>query len=76
MTATSEQQLTLPEARAYLLERARERGVTLEVYGERTNATSIRAFEGDVSEFKLSARQGVAAGPGPISRGSRGATPR
>ncbi|WP_027459815.1 TldD/PmbA family protein [Deinococcus murrayi] len=60
MTAATQQQLTLPEARAYLLSRARERGVTLEVYGERTNATSIRAFGGDVSEFKLSARQGVA----------------
>lgn len=59
MTA-AEQQLSLKGARAYLLDRARERGVTLEVYGERGTSTSVKAFGGDVSEFKLSARQGVA----------------
>ena len=60
MTATSEQQLSLEDARAYLLERARDGGVTLEVYGERSAATEIEAFAGEVSEFKLAARQGVA----------------
>ncbi|GBF05532.1 protease [Deinococcus aerius] len=59
MTATTEQ-LSLDQARAYLLGRARERGVTLEVYGERGTSTGVKAFQGEVSEFKLSARQGVA----------------
>lgn len=60
MTATAEQQLALEAARAYLLERAQEGGVTLEVYGERGTSTSIKAFGGEVSEFKLEGRQGVA----------------
>lgn len=53
-------QLSLEGARAYLLDRARARGVTLEVYGERGTSTGVQAFGGEVSEFKLSARQGVA----------------
>ncbi|MBB5234396.1 TldD/PmbA family protein [Deinococcus budaensis] len=60
MTATTEPQLTLEEARAYLLERAREGGISLEVYGERSSSTEVEAFAGEVSQFKLSARQGVA----------------
>ncbi|WP_034386632.1 TldD/PmbA family protein [Deinococcus sp. YIM 77859] len=59
MTTTTEQQLSLEGARAYLLGRARERGVTLEVYGERDTSTSVQAFRGEVSEFKLSTRQGI-----------------
>ncbi|GAA5513164.1 metalloprotease PmbA [Deinococcus carri] len=59
MTAQSEPQLSLAEAQAYLLERARTQGVTLEVYGERGTATSVKAYGGEVSEFKLSTRQGV-----------------
>ncbi|EYB69571.1 protease [Deinococcus phoenicis] len=60
MTEMTDTQLSLEGARAYLLDRARERGVTLEVYGERRTATEVEAFGGEVSEFKLSARQGVA----------------
>lgn len=57
---TAQPQLSLEAARAYLLERAREAGVILEVYGERSTSTQIEAFAGEVSEFKLEARQGVA----------------
>jgi PmbA protein len=62
MTTTQqpEQQLSIAAARRYLLDRAAELGVTLEVYAERATATSIEAFSGEVSEFKLEARQGVA----------------
>ena len=59
-TKDTEVQLSLADARAYLLEHARERGVTLEVYGERGTSTGVQAFDGEVSQFKLSARQGVA----------------
>ncbi|BDP42808.1 peptidase [Deinococcus aetherius] len=60
MTTGPEEQLTVAEARAYLLDRARERGVTLEVYGERRASTNVRAFGGEVGEFKVQTRQGVA----------------
>lgn len=53
-------QLSLAEARAFLLQEAAARGVKLEVYGERKADTQIQAFQGEVSEFKLSTRQGVA----------------
>lgn len=59
-TGTLGQQLSLPEARAFLLEQAAACGVKLEVYGERRASTNVKAFQGDVSEFKLSTRQGVA----------------
>lgn len=53
------EQLTVEAARTYLLERARERGVALEVFAQRQSSTSIQAFNGEVSEFKLANRQGV-----------------
>ena len=56
----SDRQLSLLEARAFLLDLARRRGVQLEVYGERRASTNVMAFDGQVSEFKLSTRQGVA----------------
>lgn len=56
----SDQQLSLSEARTFLLDLARQRGVQLEVYGERRASTTIMAFAGEVGEFKLSTRQGVA----------------
>uniref|UniRef100_UPI0025F0EE95 PmbA/TldA family metallopeptidase n=1 Tax=uncultured Deinococcus sp. TaxID=158789 RepID=UPI0025F0EE95 len=56
---TAAEQLGIAGARTYVLERARQRGVELEVYGERETATSIQAFGGEVSEFKLQARQGL-----------------
>ena len=51
--------LTYAEARAHLMKRARERGLSLEVYGERVTATTIQAFAGAVDEFKLSSQQGL-----------------
>ncbi|WP_412027647.1 TldD/PmbA family protein [Deinococcus yunweiensis] len=56
---TAAEQLTIAGARTYVLERARQQGVELEVYAERETATSIQAFGGEVSEFKLQARQGL-----------------
>ncbi|PTA66643.1 TldD/PmbA family protein [Deinococcus arcticus] len=56
---TDTAQLGLDAARRYLLERAREQGVALEVYAQREAATAIEAHGGEVSEFKLSTRQGV-----------------
>jgi PmbA protein len=52
-------QLDFDQARRHLLDRARERGVSLEVYASRGTETTVRAFAGDVAEFKLSSRQGV-----------------
>ena len=51
--------LSLEEARRYLMGRACELGLSLEVYGERGTATTIQAFAGAVDEFKLSSRQGL-----------------
>lgn len=60
MTATADNtQLSFEAARAHLLKLAGERGVALEVYGQRASRTSIRAYEGTVDEFKLSNRQGI-----------------
>ncbi|UBV44073.1 TldD/PmbA family protein (plasmid) [Deinococcus taeanensis] len=59
MTGTSTEQLTIGQAREYLLGAARTRGVALEVYATRGTSTSVRAFQGEVSEFKLHGRQGV-----------------
>jgi PmbA protein len=58
MTASTEQ-LSIDAARTYLLARATTRDVPLEVYAQRANSTSVKAFGGEVSEFKLQARQGV-----------------
>ncbi|RJF69046.1 TldD/PmbA family protein [Deinococcus cavernae] len=59
MRVTS-RQLSLSEARAFLLQEAAERHVKLEVYSSRHASTQIQAFQAEVSEFKLSTRQGVA----------------
>ncbi|WP_052351750.1 TldD/PmbA family protein [Deinococcus pimensis] len=59
MTTDDARQLSFEEARRYLLDRARERGVSLEVFASRGTETTVRAFGGDVAEFKLSSRQGV-----------------
>lgn len=60
MTAgTQHDQLNIDAARSYLLQRATERQVKLEVYASRAASTSVKAFGGEVSEFKLHARQGV-----------------
>ena len=51
--------LTYAEARTHLMKRAQERGLSLEVYGERVTATTIQAYGGAVDEFKLSSQQGL-----------------
>ena len=57
--AHSTEQLSIEAARSHLLTRAGERGVKLEVFAQRGSSTSVQAFGGEVSEFKLSSRQGV-----------------
>ncbi|WP_221090703.1 TldD/PmbA family protein [Deinococcus aquaedulcis] len=52
-------QLSLDAARRHLLDRAHEQGVALEVYAQREAATAIEAHGGEISEYKLSTRQGV-----------------
>lgn len=59
MEPNSTEQLTIEAARSHLLTRAGERGVKLEVFAQRGSSTSVKAFNGEVSEFKLSSRQGV-----------------
>lgn len=59
MSDANSTQLDFDQARRHLLDRARERGVSLEVYASRGTETTVRAFAGDVAEFKLSSRQGV-----------------
>ncbi|WP_424950104.1 TldD/PmbA family protein [Deinococcus sp.] len=51
--------LSYADARAHLMKRARERGLSLEVYGERVTATTIQVFADAVDEFKLSSQQGL-----------------
>ncbi|WP_041230899.1 TldD/PmbA family protein [Deinococcus peraridilitoris] len=51
--------MTFDEARTYLMNRAREQGVQLEVFAQRGSSTSVKAFDGQVSEFKLAQRQGL-----------------
>lgn len=53
------EQLSIQEAREYLLALARERGVGLEVYASRASETSVSAFGGEVAEFKRSKGQGL-----------------
>ena len=53
------EQLSLQAARSYLLERANERGVGLEVFAIRSTETEVSAFGGEVSEFKLASQQGL-----------------
>ncbi len=52
-------QLSFPEAKTFLLERAQAKQVSIEVYGSKTSSTSVQTYQGEVSEFKLSQRNGV-----------------
>ncbi|PYE55347.1 TldD/PmbA family protein [Deinococcus yavapaiensis] len=56
---TANTQLKFEEARSFLLSLAKERGVQLEVFAQRGTETTVQAFGGQVSEFKLSSKQGV-----------------
>jgi PmbA protein len=52
-------QLPFSEARGYVLELAAQRSVNAEVYASRSDSTSVKAYEGAVSEFKLANRLGL-----------------
>jgi PmbA protein len=52
-------QLPFDAARGFVLDIARERNVTAEVYGSRSESTSVKAYQGEVSEFKLANRLGL-----------------
>ncbi|GGK95922.1 TldD/PmbA family protein [Deinococcus radiotolerans] len=60
LNRTADTQLSLAEAQAFLLERARSRGVQLEVFAQREQHTGVRALKGEVTSFQLSTQQGVA----------------
>jgi PmbA protein len=55
----SEKQLTLEEAKAFLLELAKSRQTQLEVFAERSSSTSISAYNGEVDAFNVSRRVGI-----------------
>jgi PmbA protein len=46
-------------ARKFVLERAKTLGANVEVYATSRTSTGIKAFEGEVSEFKLSKQMGL-----------------
>jgi PmbA protein len=52
-------QLSFPEARAFVIKNAKQRGASVEVYASKNASTSIQAYAGAVSEFKLSNRAGL-----------------
>jgi PmbA protein len=52
-------QLSFEAAKTFILEHAKKRGATVEVFASRNSSTSIKAYEGEVSEFKLSKRAGL-----------------
>ncbi len=52
-------QLSFDAAKAFILQQATIRGATVEVFASRNSSTSIKAYEGEVSEFKLSKRAGL-----------------
>jgi PmbA protein len=52
-------QLSFSEAKNFLLERARAKQASIEVYGSKNSSTSVQTYEGKVSEFKLAQRNGI-----------------
>ncbi|MDR7592623.1 MAG: metallopeptidase TldD-related protein [Armatimonadota bacterium] len=51
--------MTVDEATRYVLERARARGVAVEVLGTRARETSVRAFQGRVEQLTEAVRGGL-----------------
>ena len=47
------------QARKYVLEKAQEKGANVEVYAMSRSSTGVKAFEGEISEFKLSKQMGL-----------------
>ncbi len=52
-------QLSFSQAQAFVLEAARKLGAKVEVFSSRNSSTSIQAYAGEVSEFKMSKRAGL-----------------
>ncbi|MEY4530905.1 MAG: hypothetical protein RLZZ156_1626, partial [Deinococcota bacterium] len=52
-------QFSFESAKAFILQEAKEREATVEVFASRNSSTSIKAYEGEVSEFKMSKRAGL-----------------
>ncbi len=52
-------QLSFAQAQSFVLDEAHQRGASVEVYASRSSSTSVKAFQGAVSEFKLSERGGL-----------------
>ncbi len=52
-------QLLFSEAQTFMLALAQSRGVQVEVFASRNSSTSIKAYQNEVSEFKLSKRSGL-----------------
>lgn len=52
-------QLSFSEAKTFILSSAKARGASVEVFASKNQSTSIQAYAGAVSEFKLSKRSGM-----------------
>jgi PmbA protein len=63
-------QLSFDEARAFVINHAKQRGAKVEVYASKNSSTTIQAYAGNVSEFKLSKRAGL--GLRALSKGAWG----
>ncbi len=51
--------MNFDQARSFVLELAKSKGANVEVYAMSRASTGIKAFEGEVSEFKLSKQMGL-----------------
>jgi PmbA protein len=52
-------QFSFEAAKAFILQTAREKNAKVEVFASRNSSISIKAYEGEVSEFKMSKRSGL-----------------
>jgi PmbA protein len=51
--------MNFENARSFVLNAAKAKGASVEVYAMSRASTGIKAFEGEVSEFKLSKQMGL-----------------
>jgi PmbA protein len=51
--------MNFEDARKFVLEKAKAKGASVEVYAMSRASTGVKAFEGEVSEFKLSKQMGL-----------------
>ncbi len=52
-------QLSFAQAKQFLLEAAKQKAASIEVFASQNSRTSVQAFQGEVSEFKMSKRMGI-----------------